>query len=132
MPVLFQKRIYSEDCGANRKADVLYVFGDNARRQGYGGQAGQMRDAPNAVGVATKWAPGTRPQDFFSDDDYEDCVKLIESDLKPIVNALEHGAIVIIPLDGLGTGLSQLPERAPRVYAYLSNRIRELTKITSL
>ncbi len=132
MPVLFQSRIYRKDCEANAKANVMYLFGDNARRQGYGGQAGEMRDAPNCVGIATKWAPGVRPQDYFDDKDYDDIVKLIDEDLKPAVMALEHGATVIIPLDGLGTGLSELPVRAPRVNFYLKGRIHALTKINPL
>lgn len=130
MPVIFQKFIYREDCQAN--PDVLYVFGDNTLRRGLGGQAGSMRGEPNAVGVATKWEPGMDVGDFFRDDDFDECVAIIEEDLKPVVRALEHGEIVVIPLDGLGTGLSQLPERAPKIDQYLKGRIHQLTKITSL
>lgn len=132
MPVLFQKFIFRVDCEANAKQDVLYVFGDNVVRKGLGGQAKEMRGAPNCVGVATKWTPTSGSNAYFSDLEYDEIVKIIDKDLEPVVYALEHGATVIIPLDGLGTGLSELPQRAPKIDAYLKARIQELTKITSL
>lgn len=130
MPVIFQKFIYREDLQAN--PDILYVFGDNVVRKGLGGQAGAMRGERNAIGVATKFTPTTGSNAFFSDQEFEQNVKIIEADLKPVVYALEHGDIVIFPLDGLGTGLSELPTRAPKTDAYLKDRIKALTKITSL
>ena len=132
MPVLFQSRIYRKDCQANRKANVMYLFGDNVVRQGYGGQAAEMRDAPNCVGIATKWTPTADEGAYFNDKDFDQIVKIIDQDLKPAVMALEHGATVIIPLDGLGTGLSELPQRAPRVNAYLVERLHALTKLEAL
>lgn len=130
MPVIFQKRIYRDDCQSN--PDITYVFGDNTLRKGLGGQAGEMRGEPNAIGVATKWSPTSGSNAYFSDDEFAECIAVIEKDLEPIVRALEHGEIVIIPLDGLGTGLSELPTRAPKIDRYLKRRIKELTKITSL
>ena len=132
MPVLFQSRIYRADCEANAKQNVLYVFGDNVLRKGMGGQAGEMRGAPNTVGVATKWAPTSASNAYFSDEDFAECIKVIELDLEPVVRALEHGATVIIPLDGLGTGLSELPTRAPKIDRYIKRRIQELTKLQPL
>lgn len=130
MPVIFQKFINREDLQANK--DILYVFGDNTKRVGMGGQAGAMRGEPNAVGVATKWTPTSGTNAFFNDEDFADVVLIIEEDLKPVIRALTHGEIVIIPLDGLGTGLSELPTRAPKIDRYLKRRIVELTSLTSL
>lgn len=97
--------------------DVTFVFGDNCQRYGKGGQA-VVRDEPNAMGLATKWAPDTSDLDYFDDEDWE----FIGADLmKVLVHSLDHD--VVIPFSDrveLGTGLSQLPERAPRLYAALS------------
>ncbi len=40
---------------------------DSVQRHGLAGQAKEMRGEPNAIGVATKWAPSTNPKAFFDD-----------------------------------------------------------------
>ena len=111
--VLFQKRIYREDLQAN--PDVVYVFGDNLERVGLGGQAKEMRGEPNAIGVATKRAPDDLTSSFFYDKDFDEVIDLIWQDFKQVTEALLAGKTVVFPLDGLGTGLSRLPETAPKV-----------------
>ena len=120
MPVVFQKWYFRADAQTNR--DVLYLFGDNERRVGYGGQAKEMRNEPNAVGVATKQDPGT----FWSDDRFAHNCKVIEEDLTRAFEHVKRGGIIVLPLDGLGSGLSELPKRAPRTNAYLLERLRAL------
>lgn len=115
--IIKQKRIYREDLRAN--PDVLYVFGDNTIRKGMGGQAGQMRGEPNAVGVATKLLPSQTDNSYFSDNDYTNNIKTLMSDLQPVINHLKRGGIVVWPLDGIGTGLSELPQRAPKTWKAL-------------
>jgi hypothetical protein len=124
VPVIKQKRIESEDCQAN--PDALYLFGDNDQRIGYGGQAHAMRDEENAVGIRTKWSPNMKPSAFFDDDDFDQITAMIYQDLEPARGHLTTGKVVVIPLDGLGTGLSQLSERAPRVFEYLQEQLAEL------
>lgn len=54
--------------------EKIFVFGDNMKRYGKGGQA-VIRDEPNAFGVATKRHPSMYDWAFFSDKDDEfDCV----------------------------------------------------------
>ena len=91
--------------------DARFVFGDNTRRVGMGGQAGAMRGEPNAIGVATKIAPGCADTDYFSGSISDLDTVLVE--LLPIAEALSEGRTVYVPRDGLGTGLSELPQRAP-------------------
>lgn len=124
MPVIYQHRIYRTDL--RRNPGVLYLFGDNVLRVGYGGQAAEMRDEPNAVGVATKRAPGMGPNDFFHDDEYLENIEIIHGDLTRARDHLIGGGIVVIPSDGLGTGLSELPKRAPSTNRYLVARLDEL------
>jgi hypothetical protein len=117
MPIIYQKFIYRSDLRSN--PEVFYVFGDNTERVGMGGQAKEMRGEPNAIGVATKWRPGMSHSDFFNDNQFHETKLIIDADFKLIVGALNLNRIVVIPADGIGTGYSQLPQRAPDTYAYI-------------
>jgi hypothetical protein len=111
----FQKFITREDMRAN--PNTLYVFGDNMRRVGMGGQAKEMRGEPNAVGIPTKHAPGMNETDFFSDEDISNPIvrNAIMSGFHALLHHIEDGGNVIYPEDGIGSGLSQLPTRAPKI-----------------
>lgn len=128
MPVYTQKFIFRSDLKSN--PSIMYLFGDNVDRKGLGGQAKEMRGEPNASGVATKRSPSNGDDAFFSDDDYPEAVRVIFSDLLPVVEFLKKGGVVIIPEDGLGTGLSELPTRAPKVNQYLESRLADLRNIS--
>ena len=41
--------------------------------------------------------------------------------------ALAAGHDVVIPIGGLGTGLAQLPQRAPKIHACIERRIANLS-----
>ena len=99
--------------------DTLFVFGDNMKRRGLGGQAKDMRGEPNAVGIPTKIAPGMKPADFFTDDDFERARVEIETAAKRLSDHIETRGKVVWPEDGIGTGLAQLPERAPWIWKLL-------------
>lgn len=124
MPVLFQKWIERDDL--QRNPSVKYLFGDNLMRCGLGGQAKAMRGEQNAIGIATKRSPGMRHDDFFYDGDYDELVHIIDLDFAPAKLHVALGEVLIIPTDGLGTGLSKLPEHAPRVLAYIDSHITTL------
>lgn len=120
MPLILQSRIYRADLRANPCA--LYVFGDNERRYGLGGQAAEMRGEPNAVGVATLAAPGM----FWREDDAARQCAVIDADMAPLFEAMRHGELIIFPLDGIGTGLADLQRRSPTTFQHLQRRIAEL------
>lgn len=96
---------------------TFFVFGDNNRRDGYGGQAA-IRNEPNALGLSTKWAPGNYHYNFYDDDDGA----LMAPDLVEVLRRSLHHDVVVPFTDRvqLGTGLSELPQRAPQLYAVLS------------
>lgn len=98
--------------------DARFVFGDNTRRLGMGGQAGAMRGEPNAIGIATKWAPGWHDSDFFHNAD-PGAFAAVETDLSKVRAAIDEGRTIYVPFDGLGTGLSELPTRAPAVLNHI-------------
>lgn len=122
---IFQKRIYREDLRAN--PNVIYLFGDNLLEVGMGGQAGEMRGEPNAVGIPTKKAPGMGDEDFFTDDEFKTNCQVFDLCFRHIKQKCPcSDDIVVIPLDGLGTGLAELDIRAPRTFVYLEERLRAL------
>ena len=124
MPLIYQHRIYRKDLQAN--PNVLYLFGDNLVRKGLGGQAGEMRGEPNAVGIATKYYPDMSSTSFFDDTDIDSYKSMWELEFTRPTTQLLRGGIVVMPLDGLGTGLSELPTRAPLSFEYLVNKIKQL------
>lgn len=117
MPFIYQHRIYRKDLQANPQ--VLYVFGDNQARCGLGGQAAEMRGEPNAIGVATLDA-NIQP---YSDRDFDSNVRVLNADFQPIFAALRANKLVVFPLDGIGTGIADMPRRAPKTFAHLKNLV---------
>lgn len=105
--------------------DARFVFGDNTIRIGMGGQAGAMRGEPNAIGVATKREPGMSDKDFFADDNADD-QRIVDKDIDRVVSAWFEGRTIYLPRDGIGTGLSELPARAPKLHQHIINRFRAL------
>lgn len=108
--------------------DTLFVFGDNMQGRGLGGQAAAMRGEPNTIGVPTKWAPERKSAAYFSDDDRlnRDVWHAISDAFDMIRKGLDAGRNVVIPAAGLGTGLAELPTRAPKLHAMIETAIASL------
>lgn len=102
----------------------LYVFGDNSRRVGFGGQAKEARGEPNAHGIATLHSPG----EFFTDETYEDNARIIKRDVDVLRVrwAGRAGAAIVFPLDGIGTGLARMAEAAPMTRRFLDAQLLDL------
>ena len=124
--VIFQKFIYREDLKNN--PSVLYLFGDNDLREGIGGQARQMRGEPNSKGIRVKRFPKRERDAYYSDKEYKNNIMKINQDLLYVESVLQRGEIVIIPTDGIGTGLARLKEFAPKTLEYLQKRLKEITE----
>ncbi len=119
--------IYRSDLRANQ-GKAIYLFGDNLLRVGYGGQAKEMRGEPNAIGVPTKKRGSMDPDAFFSDDTLNANIQAI---LDPVLEAMKMacaGYVIVVPSDGLGTGLARLPELAPVTNEFLRDCIAMLGK----
>ncbi len=124
MSIIYQHRINRSDL--TRNPTVLYLFGDNDMRWGRGGQAGEMRGEPNAVGIRTKRRPDNIPGAFWTDDTYEENCQKIDNDLAPIREFLRLGGVVVVPAWGLGTGRARLHETAPKTFEYLTTSLKIL------
>lgn len=107
-----------------------FLFGDNVERVGMGGQAKEMRGEPNAIGIVTKWAPSNDESAFFSDTHFVENCERISNDIRRLYVARSRWETrfdtIVIPSDGIGTGLAELDKRAPETFAYLEKRLAEL------
>lgn len=114
-----------ELCKAN--PNKLWVFGDNLLKTGKGGQA-IIRDEPNALGIPTKVYPSQVPDSFFSDDPVTlNYLKHFYDEVfDELVEYSDYSSTIVFPAQGLGTGLSEMPERAPLLLAFLDGKISEL------
>lgn len=122
--IIKQHRIYRQDLRNN--PDVIYVFGDNAKRVGMGGQAGEMRGERNAVGIATLWGPSGGEENYFSEARTQEQNALIDQDLSDLFVHVSQGKLIVFPSDGVGTGLAEMETRAPTSFKYLQERLRQL------
>lgn len=117
---------YSPQLLANNRS-ILFVFGDNLNRVGKGGQA-IIRDEINSVGVATKVLPGLGMNAYFNDANLEMNMDIINQDLKFVIekaiSSYQYKHIVF-PKGGLGTGLSDLPNKAPKTFEYLTKKLKD-------
>jgi len=140
MLVLRQKMIYREDIQSN--PDILYVFGDNLERVGRGGQAKEMRGEPNSFGIATKRLCDHGYPECYFHDTQKDVIDILCTEFDRLERKLQqstkhsygqlgwlyirHWKGVVIPMDGLGTGLSKLQDYAPKALDYIETRINDL------
>lgn len=122
--LLFVERYAREDARSNPL--TLFVFGDNIEQTGFGGQAKELRGEPNAVGIPTKWAPRKEDAAYFSDEDLPKVAHLIDGAFRRLHVHLEAGRDVVWPADGVGSGLAKLPDKAPKIYEYIQNKLDEL------
>lgn len=111
------------DFGNIRQVDhnkECFVFGDNLLRRGNGGQA-CIRACLASFGIATKRSPGMQPLDFFRDNSpYH--MKVIEAEIRRLITKMENNPdlIVYFPEHGLGTGLSDMPNKCPQLFEYMN------------
>jgi hypothetical protein len=105
--------------------DYLFIYGDNDIHQGKGGQA-IIRSQPNSLGVPTKKRPTNQSTSFYTDQEYQQNIQKIDQALAQIIGVSHLYKKIIFPKDGLGTGLAQLPMKAPKTYQYLRNKLNQL------
>ena len=92
----------------------LYVFGDNTRRIGRGGQA-IIRHCINSFGITTKINPDMRSNSFFNDRQEEFTYVLQGLSALTAIYLYNVYDAIVFPSSGIGTGLSRLPECSPLI-----------------
>jgi hypothetical protein len=113
-------QITREEIRAN--PNTIYVFGDNLKGVGTGGQAAVARGEANVIGIPTKKAPSMDPGAFFSDKEYDANVAAIRAAFDKIWAARAAGKTIKF-FPGIGEGLAELQKRAPRTFQYLQQQI---------
>jgi hypothetical protein len=124
MPLVYIKRYSRQMIQSNR--EWIFVFGDNFERRGLRGQAKEARGEWNAIGIATKHKPAMTPDAYLKDSDLDFWRKEEDENLTYLKDAIETCKLVVWPVDGIGTGLADLPNRAPLIDLEIQNFLREL------
>lgn len=112
-----------------QQSERLFVFGDNLMRVGYGGQAAEARGELNVVGIPTKISPNTYFND--SEEHFIEAKKQIVQAFVILAQHLQNNKDVVWPKDGVGTGLAQLPRRAPLIWDGLEACRKQLFSMAS-
>jgi hypothetical protein len=121
----------SRDYVRSHRSTTIFVFGDNMAERGYGGQAKEMRGEPNVIGIPTKWSPGRDDSEYFCDEDwtsYPDIARAIGTAFDKIESKLIEGYDLVIPADGIGTGLAELDKRAPEIFKIIKAKLEDLQR----
>lgn len=126
MKVLYQKLWTVNDTRANK--NHLFIYGDNDWHVGEKGQA-IIRKESNAMGIPTKKIPSMSKEAFYVDEEIDKNKEKIDNAIDKIIKQLSKYDAVVFPVDGLGTGLSQLDKRAPLTFKYLNDSIEVLKKV---
>jgi len=100
--IIRQTWITREDLRAN--PDIIYVYGDNAAREGQRGLARQMRHEPNAHAVSISWGPF----ESFCLSTFEAAADKIDADLVALLD--RQPRLIIWPLTGLVPEFQTMPE----------------------
>jgi hypothetical protein len=105
---------------------TLYLFGDNDIRKGLGGQAKEMRDEPNSIGISTKKLPARGEEAYKSDKELQENKRIITEDINKAIAEWNTGKYSKLVIPQMGVGLAELPTRAPETYKFLQEEIKRL------
>jgi len=101
-----------------RNHHILFVFGDNDIRKGFGGMAKDFRGEPNSLGVRTKKFPGLDKSHFYTDDEYSINTRKILADINDIINKSINYQYIYFPKQ-IGLGKAHMKTYCPMTYDYL-------------
>lgn len=102
--------------------DTIFVFGDNLFRIGLGGQAAAARYEPNSLGIVTK----VDPEVCYYENDLERWIEHSNNDFRLLREFVMADKDVVLPVDGIGTGLADLKNKAPAILDIIDSNFDEL------
>lgn len=131
LKILVSRTFSTDICKKNKSC--LFIYGDNQLHVGEGGTA-CIRKERNALGISTKKLPSNDKEAFYTDDEYEDNIKVFEEDIARIEAYAEEieATSLVFPHKGIGTGLALLYVKAPRTFFYMCTRLYDLYKYNNL
>jgi hypothetical protein len=106
--------------------ELVFVFGDNDARKGYGGLAKEARGLYNTHGIRVKKYPSMAVDAFYNDEEFEEQKKKIDMDINELLKRSNNFEAVVFPLNGIGTGLADLPHRSWITFEYLCKRLVDI------
>ena len=106
--------------------DKVFIFGDNDEKDGYAGQAKEMRGEKNAIGIPTKKKPDNTQDSYYTDSEFDLNKNKINLAINRIIKEIKEGKTIVIPSRGIGTGYAMLDIKAPKTYAFLKASISAL------
>lgn len=101
--------------------DKVFVFGDNMKGFGKGGQA-VIREEPNAFGIPTKRYPSKDNWAYFSDKEDERQAVLLSLRRLYVVG---QSKVIVFPQCGIGTGLALMGEKSPKIFEEMNGILKE-------
>jgi DNA polymerase elongation subunit (family B) len=122
LPKIERMDIITRDYVKNNP-DKVFIFGDNDEKDGYGGQAKEMRGEKNAIGIPTKKKPDSTQDSYYTDSEFELNKKKINLAINAIIKEIKEGKTIVFPSRGVGTGLAMLDIKAPKTFAFLEASI---------
>ena len=122
--VLYFSSLWTVD-DTRKNPQALFVFGDNDLSKGKKGQA-IIRGVHNSIGIPTKKKPAYTNDAYYTDSELEDNKHKIDAAFACLLEQSKNYEIIFLPENGLGTGLAQLPTKAPLTFAYLNEKIADL------
>jgi len=120
-------RGYWKVSDVRENVNYIFVYGDNDVQCGTGGQA-IIRHEKNTHGIPTKKCPNNKESSFYNDGEFTENKTKIKNAIKMLLDRLENGDYsgIFLPENGLGTGLADLPKRAPKTFKFLNEQIEKL------
>ena len=104
---------------------LLFIFGDNDTRSGFGGLAKEVRGEPNSTGIRVKRYPSLYNDSFYTDLKFSEQSSKIRYDIDKINAESKLYDAIVFPSDGIGTGLADLKNKSPKTWEYLNELLVE-------
>lgn len=110
------------------QTDKVFLFGDNTNDRTvtkYIPSVTQavIRGLPNAIGIDTKKDRGTSANSYLTDSDFNWFKNHVDTQIQIAKNS---GKTIVLPADGIGTGKAMLKEKAPKLFEYLQEQLKNL------
>lgn len=117
----------------DQERNVLFVFGDNLQRRGFGGQAREMRNAKhgNSVGIPTKRFPARHEEAYFRPGDLDLWKEASIRDWDRLIKHIKNGGKVVWPEAGIGTDRADLEARCPEIFEAIQLGLDTLIEISN-
>jgi hypothetical protein len=90
------------------RPNLLFIFGDNDERRGFGGLAKEVRGESNLVGIRVKRFPSYCDTSFYMDMDFFNQSLKIKCDVEEVKTRSKNYDAIVFPSNGIGTGLVDL------------------------